>query len=119
MSNRIYSPALWQGIKLTHEGKDIYKILGTWYGGYGGSDSWRLSSGVVSINEIDEDHYEVINHSGSTYICHKKAEGMGGYTSSIYAGFCKQADESNGKFKIELVSIDELLTNFPSSNANS
>lgn len=110
-----YAPDRWQPVKLTVDGQSIYKIMGTWYGGYLGSDSWRLSSGVESIKELDE-CYEVLNTSGSTYVCYKGCEGMGGYTTGVYESYVKEAEASNGKFTIELVDVNELISNFSAND---
>lgn len=109
MSN--YSPDRWQVVKLTYDGEPIYKILGSWYGGYAGSDSWRMSSGVESIKELDE-CYEVTNSSGSVYVCYKSSVGMSGYTAGVYSNFEKQAAESEGKIQIELVNIEDITEQF-------
>lgn len=47
-----------------------YRVLASWYGGYTTSDSWRMSSGITSILETEND-YEITNESGSVYYCEK------------------------------------------------
>lgn len=118
MSDRVYTPDRWQPVKLTYNGQVSYKILGTWYGGYTTGDSWRFSSGVTDVHPIERG-IEVVNESGSIYRCYEGGEGMGGYTSGIYASFKKQADESNGTIQIELVDKDELISKFPNAFSNS
>ena len=60
-----YSPDRWQVVSLVNEeGERIDKVFGSWYGGYAGSDSWKLSSGITKVVEHDK-HYEVHNVSGS------------------------------------------------------
>lgn len=62
--------------------KDIYKVFATYLGGYGGSDSWRLNSGISSVTE--EGNYYIFNgYSGSQYKCHKRAYGSVLYTQSV------------------------------------
>jgi hypothetical protein len=82
-------PDRWVIVKLTTPQETIYKILGSWYGGYAGSDSWQISSGIVSIVENEQD-YEIHNLSGSVYVCPKHAYGMSGYTFLVYSGWEKE-----------------------------
>ena len=68
----------------------IQKILSSWYGGWAGSDSWRLSSGITEVEEL-EDSYIIKNESGSVYTCFKKRYGMSAYTMAVLEDFKKQA----------------------------
>ena len=71
-----------------------------WYGGYGGSDSWRFSSGITEVVEHNK-HYEVHNDSGSVYICHKGSKGMSAYTGVVFTNLKKQLEAKKlGKLKI-------------------
>jgi hypothetical protein len=102
-----YIPDKWVMIKLTHKGNPIYKILATWYGGYGGSDSWKLNSGITKIEE-DGQTYLFHGSSGSVYRCHKQAYGMNMYTRGVLSNFQKQASEAED---LTLELLDE-TTNF-------
>lgn len=84
-----YVPDRWVVIEVDYEGVKTHKILSSWYGGYGGSDSWRLSSGITGVEE-SEDSYIITNESGSVYTCYKRDYGMSFYTKSILEGFKKQ-----------------------------
>ena len=85
MSN--YIPDRWVVVEFDSEvGGPIKKVLAGWYGGFGGSDSWKLSSGITEVKEFD-DRWEFLNHSGSIYICYKNAFGMSAYMGQIYAGW--------------------------------
>lgn len=95
---REYRPDLWEVVEIDYGGDVIKKILGSWYGGYAGSDSWRLSSGIESVTE-EGDYYHVLNSSGSTYIIHKRNRGMSGYTAGIYRTFEKDL-EGRGSIRI-------------------
>jgi hypothetical protein len=76
-----YQPDTWMIIKIA--GKDPhYRVFGSWYGGYGGSDSWRMNSGITKLIEED-DYYLFIGSSGSTYACHKDTYGANMYGMSI------------------------------------
>lgn len=85
-----YQPDKWMLIKIT--GKDPhYRVFGSWYGGYGGSDSWRMNSGIAKLIEED-DHYLFIGSSGSTYACHKDMYGASSYGYGIAKSYEKDYD---------------------------
>lgn len=82
------------------ENEPIRKVLAGWYGGYTGSDCWKLSSGITEIKE-DEKYFEFLNASGSLYKCQKTAYGMSGIMSENYeywVSFLKS--EGTGSVKI-------------------
>lgn len=108
--NRIHTPDLWQVLVIESEeyGKS-FKVLGSWYGGFVGSNSWKLSSGTESIT-FDGQYYTLPQASGSTYVLYKDAVGMSGFTHSIYAGFLKDA-EANG-FSLKIASIEDVMEYF-------
>lgn len=59
------------------------RVLCSWYGGFTGSDCWKLSSG--NENVIDRgDYLEVPQHSGTVYHLYKAAERMSGMMMNIY-----------------------------------
>jgi hypothetical protein len=103
-----YHPDKWVLVEIDSpaNGK-ITKVLASWYGGWAGSDSWKLSSGVNKITETP-DGYEFLNDSGSVYFCHKSVYGMSGYTSSIYANFAKQIAELNDGSAIKILDEDKV-----------
>lgn len=70
-----YTPDRWVMLKITNGEKAVYKVMGGWYGGYAGSDSWRINSGVSKV-ELVNDTYKFFGHSGSVYTCHKGRYGM-------------------------------------------
>jgi len=80
-----YSPHKW--VVLKFKGDDPhYRVLGSWSGGYLDGDSWRMNSGITSVNE-DEQDYHFFGSSGSCYICNKESYGMILYTSAVYEDF--------------------------------
>ena len=85
-----YTPDCWVVIEVDYEGVKTQKILSSWYGGWAGSDSWRLSSGITEVEE-SEDSYIIKNESGSVYTCYKVRYGMSSYTARILEDFKKQA----------------------------
>lgn len=65
MSN--YTPDNWVVIKFpTH-----YRLLVGWSGGYLYGDSYRINSGITSV-DYDGDYYFFRGSSGSCYVCHKE-----------------------------------------------
>lgn len=96
-----YAPDKWVMVKITYGDKPIYKILASWYGGFARGDSWKLNSGVTSI-EQDESHYHFSGSSGSVYHCHKQTYGMSAYTMGVFASFLEQCEGSN-EVSIELM----------------
>lgn len=106
----VYNPDVWIVVNLTgSEVKELdVRILAGWYGGYGGSDSWKLSSGVVKI--VDErTHWEFHNQSGSVYRCRKEAERFSGYTSGIFNSFAKS---NTPELALEHVDFDSIKDKF-------
>ena len=103
-------PDRWMIARITsHNHPPIDKIIGSWYGGYGGSDSWRFSSGITKVVEHD-DHYEVHNHSGSVYTLHKGAEGASSYTAATFNNMATQLEES-GEGMMRIIDIKEVTSN--------
>ena len=99
-----YTPDRWVIVemKLNDDAEVTRKVLASWYGGYGGSDSWRLSSGITEIVDADS-HYEIHNESGSVYRCGKNSQGMSGYTASVFNTIVKSLE---GKGVIEAIDYD-------------
>ena len=84
-----YTPDKWVVIEIDYGQEKIQKILSSWYGGWAGSDSWRLSSGITGVEEL-EDSYIIKNESGSVYTCYKRRYGVSSYTARILEDFKKQ-----------------------------
>jgi hypothetical protein len=83
-----YTPDRWVVLELTSEKLGtIRKIFAGWYGGYLGSDEWKLNSGIVATRIDDEGHYEFDGQSGSVYHCHVSDHGMSGYMAQILTGW--------------------------------
>jgi len=85
-----YTPDKWVVIEIAMDNTTVQRILSSWYGGWAGSDSWRLSSGITEVEEL-EDSYIIRNESGSVYTCFKGRYGMSAYAMSILEDFKKQA----------------------------
>ena len=85
-----YTPDKWVIIEIDYGEEKIQKILASWYGGFAGSNSWRLSSGITGVEEL-EDSYIIKNESGSVYTCYKVRYGMSSYAMAVLEDFKKQA----------------------------
>ena len=106
--SREYAPDRWQVVHVKGSMGEIYKILGSWYGGYAGSDSWRLSSGITKIAESDI-CYTITNESGSVYTCYKGSQGMSGYTHSVYQSLKAQETDT---LTINVMDIADIAEKF-------
>lgn len=84
-------PDNWVVLKIK-EGKGtvpFYRVLAGWSGGYLGSDSWQMNSGITEVKE-DDDYYEFHGRSGSVYRCHKNSYGLRMNNAGIYNKLIKQ-----------------------------
>ena len=76
----MYTPEEWVLVKVNNESPH-YRVFGSWRGGYISGDSWRMNSGVTSV-EKDEEYFIFHGASSSIYKCHEKCYGI----SSLYNG---------------------------------
>jgi hypothetical protein len=105
-----YHPDKWLMIKLTNKDNKIhYRIFACWYGGYLGSNSWKLNSGVT---RVDKEGYVYSFHgtSGSVYQCHEDRYGTSGYGSGVLSNLIETSKDT---FSIEILPQD---TNFMELN---
>lgn len=100
-----YNPDRWIIIKHTSSEETIYKVFGTWGGGYLSSDAWRINSGIESVT-CDEDYYCFKGFSGSVYKCYKNSYGV---TGSYNYGILNQLESKLG---VELLSKEQFLEEF-------
>jgi hypothetical protein len=98
-----YKPELWVIVQVSSDHGTYYKVLASWYGGYLYGDSWKLSSGILDCKLNDDGFYELLQSSGSLYICHESRYGMSSYASSILEQLKTQLAESK-KGSITLLS---------------
>lgn len=87
-----YQPDRWVMLKISDDTTTIYKVLASWYGGFAGSDSWKLNSGVTHV-AVDEGAYLFHGSSGSVYRCDPASYGMSGYTSGVFNQLKTRASE--------------------------
>ena len=79
------TPNRWLLLKLG----DTYKVFGSWSGGYLDGDSWKLNSGIESV-EDSGDFWLFHGFSGSVYQCRKDGYGTTGYSSMILNTWMEQ-----------------------------
>ena len=65
-----YYPDNWVVLKITENEETLYKVLGGWSGGYATSDSWRMNSGIIRVENTGLS-WKFYGHSGSCYVCYK------------------------------------------------
>jgi hypothetical protein len=95
-----YNPDKWLVVKIT--GKDtppIYKVFACWYGGYLGSDSWKLNSGITAVIEKD-DYFFFYGSSGSVYSCRKGSYGANEYGHGILQNMIDRIEKAGGTIEI-------------------
>ena len=64
----IYTPDKWIVLEIKEFGEKIYKVLAGFDGVYTNSGSWRINSGIISV-EQDENWIKFHGYSGSCYVC--------------------------------------------------
>jgi hypothetical protein len=84
-----YTPDKWVVIKIVanETGNTHYRVFATWYGGYTGSDSWKMNSGITRVIKRDDGCFEFFGESGSVYFCHENCWGMSGYGSNVLTSY--------------------------------
>ena len=90
-----YTPDKWLIVKIsnTNSNESHYRVFACWYGGWAGSDSWKMNSGITKVAETDE-YYFFEGSSGSTYNCRKDCYGTNGYGSNVLSGLIKKGAET-------------------------
>jgi hypothetical protein len=100
-----YTPDRWVIIKITTPKETLYKVFASWSGGYTGSDSWKMNSGITHATLVDT-HWEFAGYSGSVYSCHKESYGTNGYGSSVLQRFIDSAPDQGARIEIMPESTD-------------
>ncbi len=102
-----YCPDRWCIIRINSEEFGITdKVFSGNYGGYCGSDTWKMNSGIVKVDDLGE-YYNITGLSGSLYKCYKQAEGMSGYMTNIFAVF--EDKQFAGKFTINCIEVKDIV----------
>ena len=85
-----YSPDRWVVVKIITPKEHLYKVFASWSGGYSGSDSWKLNSGITRAT-LAQDRWEFDGSSGSVYSCHREAYGTNGYGGAVLSNLLSNA----------------------------
>lgn len=106
----VYRPDSWIPVRIDSvKYGTFYKILASWYGGFAGSDWWKLSSGVESVTIID-DALVMPQVSGSLYICSGPCHASSLISNVLYS---YQSDlEKSGIGAMTVITREELLEAF-------
>lgn len=102
-----YYPDKWIILKVTDPKQGVaFKVLASWYGGFSGSDSWKLSSGTTKV-KVETDRINLLQHTGSTYIVIPQLWGTSSYTQGILNSWLKRLSLTP-----ELGSVEVMDQNF-------
>ncbi len=98
-----YTPDRWTVIRIQAPTGVIYKVFASWSGGYAGSDSWKLNSGIVRATWADP-YWEFDGSSGSVYRCHADSYGTNGYGNTVLSNLIDKAQDQG--INIDVLSRD-------------
>lgn len=89
----------------------VRKVLGGWYGGFAGSDNWRLNSGIVAVEPVPnrDGWLNFKGGSGSEYHCHPNNYSCSSLMMQVIKGWEDQALNLPG-YSVRILSIDEVLS---------
>ena len=100
-----YTPDRWLVVKIVTPTQRLYKLFATWWGGYTGSDSWQMNSGITQATLVD-DTWEFKGYSGSVYSCHKNSYGTNGYGGGVLQGFIDKMPSQGATMEVMPESTD-------------
>jgi hypothetical protein len=96
-----YRPDKWVVVKISSDKyPSIHKVFACWYGGWAGSDSWKLNSGITKAT-FEGNVYSFEGSSGSVYECHKDCYGMNMYGSGVLSNMI--SNSANNGITIEVL----------------
>ena len=108
-----YTPNRWMVMEISPPNKQrFYRVFGTWGGSYAYGASWKLNSGITSV-EVEGDKILFHGASGSVYECHKDAYGIAdSYNVGVYEkilekgmGFIKPMDADTDWTKLKYLEL--------------
>jgi hypothetical protein len=100
-----HQPDRWLVVKIVTPTQQLYKVFATWSGGYTGSDSWQMNSGITRATLVG-DLWEFEGYSGSVYSCHKNAYGTNGYGGNVLQGFIDKMHTQGATMEVMPESTD-------------
>jgi hypothetical protein len=80
------TPDTWTVVRLRSNNAKMYRLLCSWYGGYLGADTWRLSSQINTVEKFNG-YYCVHTQSGSTYYLYTDRKGMSNISAQKFEGW--------------------------------
>lgn len=84
-----YTPDSWVLLKISTPTDFVYKVLGSWRGGYLSGDSWRLNSGIRTVRKNGL-FFEIFGYTGSLYRCRTDTYGYSSLAYSVYESLNKK-----------------------------
>ncbi|MFZ3515924.1 hypothetical protein LC147_22810 [Vibrio harveyi] len=109
---RIYKPDGWVCLKITNNTHSpIYRIFGSWGGGFTSSDSWRLSSGFSGKEPIDIEggFLTIPQMSGSIYRVNIAMQNvLTCYNRTALEELIRRAEEEKDSLQIMEIDLIEL-----------
>lgn len=106
---RSYYPDKWMVIHIDSGARSHYRVFACWYGGFAGSDSWKMNSGITSVTVDADGLIHFMGSSGSEYVCHPETYGCSGYGSGVLRNLMDQAHDS-GTATIKVLSPENDFT---------
>jgi len=103
-----YTPDVWVVLEITTPKETLQKVFAGWYGGFAGSNSWKLNSGITAVRIDDEGHYEFDGYSGSTYCCHANNYHMSSLMQGVLANWLKELDNREG-YGIKILELEQVV----------
>ena len=94
-----YTPDRWTVIRIQAPAEVLYKVFASWSGGYAGSDSWKLNSGIVRATWADP-YWEFDGSSGSVYRCHRDSYGTNGYGNMVLSNLIDNAEKQGTQIDV-------------------
>jgi hypothetical protein len=98
-----YTPDRWCVIRIPDPKETIYKVFASWSGGYAGSDSWKLNSGITQAVLVDG-VWEFEGSSGSVYRCREGGYGTNNYGHGVLDSMIRDAKTAG--MDIDILSED-------------
>ena len=95
-----YTPDKWVVVKI--EGGEFpltYKVFACWYGGYLGSNSWKMNSGI-RVASKGRDSYLFEGFSGSIYKCFEGNYGTHMYGHGVLEDIIQRSKEAGMNVEI-------------------
>lgn len=106
-----YYPHSYQFISISSDKDDdkIIKLFAVWYGGYIGSDAWKLNSGVTKIQQdaVFDNLYIVSGYSGSQYVVNKDSMKLSSYGETVLRGIIEKAAAQ--RINVQRISLEEAI----------